>query len=685
MPNLQSNPNMDHHQALLVAYSCGAHHFMGIRQALAIRYWDVCAETLQSGSPLELTLRMLNASRVIVQVDCDPANTTVASNLLLKYPRPMLLQMDGVLEYANTFLNPLVELSPVPADLVLASGKHDRSVLRAMGNRASATGLPRLTRFEQRVQSCRVNQNPEGILVATANQPAFTPGARARLIAALNDIKAQAASQSIPIRWRIEREIACELGVQNDRCGLAESLASVTAVLSSASTLVIESMMAGFPTAIIHPHPWPLWIPCAWRYDGTSSEGLSEDVAAIKALDGQDSEPNRVAADSVAKIFAGINPVRTRSIHTLLGELLDPCDELMQAQERIICQYSCRRSAEKVARVIIAASSLDRISEMIDAELPVVTQSSQAMIDAFDALHNNAKADVFVVASRVPSPGLVILAEHRANQIAGFVVVGEPDGATLLGIRAISFAKIDKLVSSGQSILIAPHGDCAMVVASRALRRSGEYVVFDSDSESFEHIDRVVDAAVEMHLTGEVRTTLDDGLIPGAHSLDISQILDGQRPAMLVLKGDEQDFEIYQRSRAWRRDGTLVHSLGWSGLEISSPERFAAVVSGLGNRPYAIYGGGFHTQRLLKYSAICHQPSCILDDRVPCDDTGNHRFEGIDLVHPLSELAGSVETVILSSCVHVSAMWERSAQLRRCGKQVVPLYALREHIEDRLS
>jgi len=270
---------------------------------------------------------------------------------------------------------------------------------------------------------------------------------------------------------------------------------------------------------------------------------------------------------------------------------------------------------------------------------------------------------------------LVGLAEHRADQIAGFVVVGEPDGATLLGIPAISFARLDELVSSGHSLLIAPHGDCSMVVATRGLRRSGRHVVFDSGSESFGHIDRVVDEAEEMLSMGEVRTTLDDGLIPGAHSFDINQILDGQRPAMLVLKGDERDFEIYMRSHAWRRDGTLVHSLGWSDSELSSPERFAAVVSGLGNRPYAIYGGGLHTQRLLKYSTVCHQPSCILDDRVHCDDGGDHRFEGIEMAHPLSELAGSVETVILSSCVHEPAMWERSAQLRRCGKQVVPLYA----------
>ncbi len=670
---------------LIVAPGMRAYHFDGVAQALAESGLSACSETMQIGQTIHLTPMMLQQASVIVHADGVGINAVMVHGKPIEPSQPIVLQMDGVLEYANTFLNAHAGerfLQPSHANLVLASGQHDRDILRALGNRAVATGLPRLDGFVDRVRR-QAMRSCHGILVASANQPAFTPGARSRLMASFRRVKAYATKQNLSIRWRIESEMACELGIENDETDLDELLAKVRCVLTSASTLAIESMMANKPTAILHPHPWDLWIPCAWRYDGDALDGIEEDQAAMNALQGKDHRANVVASNSIAKICAQTIPMTTKSIPELFDALMTPCAELMALQERIVEHYTCTDSARRVARVIgrvVSSNTGCRKSSKISAH---AIEPNSRIIETFDAIRKAQSSRVTIIASRAPSLELATLVEHRFAEIERFIVLGEPDGASFLGVGALSFSQIQELGILDQSLLIVPQGDCALVVALQTLGVSVFHSCVYSDCELMLHIDEVMKNIREASLRGEVRTTLKETFIEGAEQYSSAQILRGNRPAMIVLQGEEIDFDLYQRSHGWRDQGTIVRSLGWSDAELSSPEYFGSLVRSFGDQSYAIYGGGLHTRRLLRYSGLIHRPCMILDDQVSRGD--GKMLDGIPVVHPQDIRTNEVNFLVLSSFVHEESLWKRAACFRQMGMGVYRLYGSSGKIESSLG
>lgn len=195
---------------------------------------------------------------------------------------PTVLLADGVVEYANTFLNPWLgptHLQRLPHDLVLAMGPLQAKILEQLGNRVVTTGLPRLGDFEQRIAEARGRTEPDQwLLVATALTPAMDGDALERVQGLLRAVRDEATRRNLPVRWRIAPKLADELGVPAESASLADSLAGARANLTTASTLAVESMLAGVPTAVAHPHPWPLWVPAAWVWqaapDNAPLDGL---------------------------------------------------------------------------------------------------------------------------------------------------------------------------------------------------------------------------------------------------------------------------------------------------------------------------------------------------------------------------------------------------------------------------
>mgnify|MGYP001791371300 CR=1 FL=1 len=190
---------------------------------------------------------------------------------------PTVLLVDGVVEHANTYSNPWLgptHLQNTPHDLVLAMGRWQGELLERLGNRVIVTGLPRLDGFESRVAEARRHTEPgQWLLVSTALTPALDEAARGRVLEMLAQIRTSARLRNLPVRWRTDSTLASQLGVQRDESPLAESLAGARATLSTASTLVVESMIAGVPTAVAHPHCWPLWVPAAWTWRAREDDG----------------------------------------------------------------------------------------------------------------------------------------------------------------------------------------------------------------------------------------------------------------------------------------------------------------------------------------------------------------------------------------------------------------------------
>jgi glycosyltransferase involved in cell wall biosynthesis len=323
------------------------HHFGALPEVLERQGDEVALETLQPHAPLRVSDAMGAACAAIVHVEGVVARATGVRRAAARTGTPLVLLMDGVLEYANTFLNTGAGptfLRPCPADVVFCAGPHDRAILRALGNRAVATGLPRLEAFTACVRQSQACATPRGLMIATANTPSFTFGGRVRLLKSLDSIRTALARRGVPVRWRIAGELAADLGVEVDGRPLAESLSSVRGVITTASTLAVEAMLAGKPTGVLHPHPWPLWLPSAWVHRGDAFDGMDEDSDRVQEAADAAAAANAAAEASGTRAAKGVRPYESFSAGDLVDSLLAPSNELMELQERFK-RVLCRREA----------------------------------------------------------------------------------------------------------------------------------------------------------------------------------------------------------------------------------------------------------------------------------------------------------------------------------------------------
>ncbi|MHC5048727.1 MAG: glycosyltransferase family 4 protein [Planctomycetota bacterium] len=238
----------------------GPNHFAGVDEALRQRGaeagWTVLEETPG---------RLGNDTRVVAVSD---VRSFLALGVLRQARRVgacTVLLMDGITEYRNTFLNPRNDsgfLRPAPVDVVACAGHADEKRLRDLGNDAVATGLPRLADLEPMPMPRRAE-----VLVATAKQPTFNDNERVRLVTTLTLLRDRLEALGIPAAWRLTGGLELEVDIPLDTAPLAESLAAASAVITTPSTLLVEAMRAGRPTALLHPFDAPCWPRAVWILD----------------------------------------------------------------------------------------------------------------------------------------------------------------------------------------------------------------------------------------------------------------------------------------------------------------------------------------------------------------------------------------------------------------------------------
>ena len=186
---------------------------------------------------------------------------------------PTIYVMDGVLEWAYlwenwSFVKPEgTVLQPLIAEHLCAIGRHPARILAALGlaERVHLVGLPRLDDFkrERRVFADRRKQ----ILITTAATAGQHVAHKVMVRSALRDLQAWFATHDeiVPI-WRVDRFLADDLGIafEND-VPIQEQLATVDGVISFTSTVLLESMLLGVPTAQIDYRSVPQYVQTAWE------------------------------------------------------------------------------------------------------------------------------------------------------------------------------------------------------------------------------------------------------------------------------------------------------------------------------------------------------------------------------------------------------------------------------------
>jgi chaperonin cofactor prefoldin len=205
---------------------------------------------------------------------------------------PILILADGVLEYRNTWENPGVADSsvfqPVIGHKLACIGKAQARTVEAWGNvgKCEVVGLPRLDEAANgEYLPVRTSglARPFRILVATANTPAFTQTQRDNLVESLRlvrqrfDLNDTVNGRPVEVTWRLTDGLENEIGLENlnrsqpenpysdqTPIPIADAIELADAVITTPSTLYLESVMKRRPTAILDFNNSPAYVPSAW-------------------------------------------------------------------------------------------------------------------------------------------------------------------------------------------------------------------------------------------------------------------------------------------------------------------------------------------------------------------------------------------------------------------------------------
>jgi len=193
---------------------------------------------------------------------------------------PVLILSDGILEYRNTWEHPdLPEGSlfqPLFGHKLACIGKSQVRAVESWGNlgRCECVGLPRLDAV-MASKPPKVNREGEfRLLIATANTPAFDDEQRETVVDSLTHLKRIIDAnpvingRDVEVVWRLTSGLDEEIGLPAPKKGkkpsLLNAIDSVDAVITTPSTLYLESVLKKRPTAILDFHNTPMYVSSAW-------------------------------------------------------------------------------------------------------------------------------------------------------------------------------------------------------------------------------------------------------------------------------------------------------------------------------------------------------------------------------------------------------------------------------------
>jgi hypothetical protein len=198
---------------------------------------------------------------------------------------PVLVLADGILEYRNAWRNPTQVqgnlFQPVLGHKLACIGASQCRHVESWGNPGvcELVGLPSLD--GHRLVSARPRCQEEfHVLVASARTPSYDQSQRAdvlRQFAALRDgLTRFARTSEVPLKvtWRLTAGLAHDLGLPDESLDAAprpliDVLQGVDAVVSSPSTVVLESMLLGLPVAQVDFSGAPHYVQSAWTIAGS--------------------------------------------------------------------------------------------------------------------------------------------------------------------------------------------------------------------------------------------------------------------------------------------------------------------------------------------------------------------------------------------------------------------------------
>lgn len=194
---------------------------------------------------------------------------------------PILILADGILEYRNIWEHPELAdgciFQPIVGHKLACIGQGQTRTVESWGNvgKCESIGLPRLDQLADQPPPAIAKSGNFRILIATANTPAFTQQQRASVVESLEHIRNRLTANSkvngrdVDVTWRLTDGLAEEIGVaatedSTELPPLSEVIDQVDAVITTPSTLFLESILKKRPTAILDFHNTPHYVHSAW-------------------------------------------------------------------------------------------------------------------------------------------------------------------------------------------------------------------------------------------------------------------------------------------------------------------------------------------------------------------------------------------------------------------------------------
>ena len=207
---------------------------------------------------------------------------------LVRRQCPTLYAIDGILEWRNMWEFPAGDAClwtgrPILSHKIACIGPSQARLFESWGQSAQCeiVGVPRFDALLGRTRRLRSSADPFTILVLTAKWPGFNPEQWRLATQSLKDLKQwleqnpQVGGQPVKSIWRITQGLESEVGVDNalrDTTGqdLATVLTQVDAVVTTASTAMLEGMLQQIPVALLDYNNCPHYVPAAWRITAQS-------------------------------------------------------------------------------------------------------------------------------------------------------------------------------------------------------------------------------------------------------------------------------------------------------------------------------------------------------------------------------------------------------------------------------
>ncbi|MDB4386536.1 hypothetical protein N9Z47_04140, partial [bacterium] len=195
---------------------------------------------------------------------------------------PILILADGILEYRNTWQNPTIAdgsiFQPMIGHKLACIGNSQARHIESWGNdgKCEVTGLPRFDSVFNSEYLPIQKDGPFRLLIATANSPAFDAVQRNRVLDSIRALQQrfekhrQINRRPVEVTWRLTDGLHEELNLprrrdQSDRPHTLSDMVELSdAVITTPSTLYLDSVTKNRPTAILDFNNTPAYVNSAW-------------------------------------------------------------------------------------------------------------------------------------------------------------------------------------------------------------------------------------------------------------------------------------------------------------------------------------------------------------------------------------------------------------------------------------